>query len=666
MGKRFITLLILLFSNLAWSSPRITYTDFLTMPPEKQKEVVKLLMKSYATFEEIQRRDGITLEQKMKIKQTFNMLNLILSKAYAQEYNEAIGPLTKEEYQDKNNQKSVPSKLLQGPDLIKLRKDLQEKAKKLQEEILKNNSGDSLYNDYQINENQIKDNKQNQKLDTRTNQFMLDELLGQIENLLERERKNKPETKKENKQNENEYIDNLINSFEQKSKNQKIPKVDEKEIKYSAPLVESTDPNQKCIYAGWYSNINPGRKTCIHPSLGNPDYHKNQDLNFDNCKGTGKIVCNPMLYGHKPNKEVICVGGNDDSQNSSLACWNKASKLETETGLILDSVLKLAQKNPKAFADLLETVFNMCLCGEDDGINDHYAHRMQRHRTCYGILKQASDISELVKSCTIEDGKLVLGGSNKDNITDFEYIHENLTNFFDEVGDVYEPFAKDNSFKKGSKEWNELAKLDKAYSEKWENYRPEDKKCDLLDRNKKVVDEDPEVVEPEKPFNYSIEIKFTKNDPYAKEAEAEAIIKDSEGEIIEDPAAEGLKVVWYKAEDLLAELKKEKKAKEEKSKNTSKEDQEEVILPDSNPNTNKEIETKTSGEFPGYYAFGFKEVKFIRKLIKSEEDVKGYPVRAILVRGDNKELSNELIIKPVTMPPQNQGPGGPGVLRGGF
>ena len=51
-----IVLFLSFMTTVAWSSPRIDYATFITMEPHQQAQVVNLLMKSYATFEEAQRR----------------------------------------------------------------------------------------------------------------------------------------------------------------------------------------------------------------------------------------------------------------------------------------------------------------------------------------------------------------------------------------------------------------------------------------------------------------------------------------------------------------------------------------------------------------------------------------------------------------------------------
>lgn len=673
--KYLVTSFFTLFLSVALAGPRIDYETFMAMNPDQQKKVVALIMKAYASFEEVQKKEGITVEEKLKQKQSFFLLKSFLSSAYAQEQEFELAP------------------------------------------------DNSKYKDLAINR------------------------IKEIDISLSKAQK---ETPKENKTQQKKPKELAKKS--QKPKPQKV----EQPKKVPTKAQDKRSQTRNCIYAGWFSSLNPGTTICTHPArLKNSDYNfikSRLGIDGSHCRGLNKMACNPFIFGHQ-NKKAICVAGNGKSYNSSLACWKKSKDLDAKDGLITKSIVKLAQEKPEQFQKVLDTVFQMCLCGKSEHIHDGYAKKMQRHRTCYGLLKQSEKVTESLHNACSDDR--ILKGL-EDNMEQISHIQNNLTNFFKDTGEKFKLLLTDklNSKLKGSEK--ELKALDEDYAKYWSSYRAEGDKC-VFDKNEEIsltaedtsvkgadtkqasatvilketnpslftlkwicdekevqsakvdseefsdsvdvpkttkkciaelhkngakVREAPvefKLETPKKkkdPFNYTISIKYTDGkDPYRDQnpkVAIDAVVKDKEGKEIKDLKSKNLTIRWYKTKDLIQVLK-ERKKKALTKKKEEEEDDDIQFEKHGRGFASKKEQKKSSPPKDSRFRLGHKKVNFKRLTpadlpkLKSPAEYKAYKVVAVLVRESEEKQSNTLPIPPINIPTGNgNGAAGIGVLEGSF
>jgi hypothetical protein len=216
-----------------------------------------------------------------------------------------------------------------------------------------------------------------------------------------------------------------------------------------------------CIYAGWTSKMTNG--FCNHP-IGtgmNSDYSKNhegaqyimvsingKELKVDEANKSGascknikikdnwnkNVECNPKLFGSL-NGKTFCVNGGNKARNASLLCSKAVESYNTKEkkdkyNEIMKSIVhsseedKGSQNDIGGFTEMMQSMYNTCLCGgaatiEDDKfytgkLNRQYTENMYYSRTCYGILSQTrrikENLSQMGGSCLLKQS--VASGSD--------------------------------------------------------------------------------------------------------------------------------------------------------------------------------------------------------------------------------------------------------------
>jgi len=256
-------------------------------------------------------------------------------------------------------------------------------------------------------------------------------------------------------------------------------------IQNSAFYAHSTDlegtqyyskvPNgQRCVYGGWISITY--KNYCVHPEQVNEFYsnkaYKGIKDAYDyakklaatsssiNCNGAEKIACNPLLYGHI--QYCAPAGANLKSINSSLACWNEASKKENQDKL--DVIIERIATNAdyaNQFAAMMRMMQSLCVCqGQDTknekfGINKNYALNISYHRTCYGLLSQSKEMIEKLKTKIIPAPN-VCGPPHPGKTKEIEIILESYGKIFsDNLSKSQLSYSTKHSLTQNSKEMGE-------------------------------------------------------------------------------------------------------------------------------------------------------------------------------------------------------------------
>lgn len=207
-------------------------------------------------------------------------------------------------------------------------------------------------------------------------------------------------------------------------------------IFFPSAIAANFPNNNLCVYAGFISIVVNGK--CTHPRniikggqhnskiktlVKDKDHQKIIENNIalytsglkrnKSCYGTDKILCAEDYFGVDPDtNQPFCVGGNKESENSSLACYQKVLSHEKKDE-ILDNLIKrsLDPQNIEQFSRKLEIMYSTCMCNESPIINKEYSAKIQKHRTCAGLIFQTKEIlSKMFDKTNIEASCKALEG----------------------------------------------------------------------------------------------------------------------------------------------------------------------------------------------------------------------------------------------------------------
>lgn len=166
-------------------------------------------------------------------------------------------------------------------------------------------------------------------------------------------------------------------------------------------LMNTDTKDNKCLYAGWVSEINSQTGKCTHPSnLGGKvaDAYKK-----GSCSKT-QIACNPLVFGYKnlDQQTLFCVeAGLSNSANSSHECMNQALADPTPEGA--DSKERrleyLSVRIQPYIESIQKLVFKTCICepkGSKGSMNIQYRDRIRTHRTCHAL------VNTVRESCSVK------------------------------------------------------------------------------------------------------------------------------------------------------------------------------------------------------------------------------------------------------------------------
>lgn len=189
-----------------------------------------------------------------------------------------------------------------------------------------------------------------------------------------------------------------------------------------ADLRRLVNDRDRCLYAGWVSDMNPTSRKCNHPANAWNQQIRSRYRSTAGC-GTGRadrsrISCNPAIFGYKDvaRGTLFCVDAGEGadangvakSENSSKQCMQKALGLSdppeqdaspTETRL-QDIADRLAE-TPEAANAVFDFLIRACACDArvSPQISTHYSNYMRPHQTCYSILRM---LSEVAPRCQID------------------------------------------------------------------------------------------------------------------------------------------------------------------------------------------------------------------------------------------------------------------------
>lgn len=168
-------------------------------------------------------------------------------------------------------------------------------------------------------------------------------------------------------------------------------------------IMEGDKKDNKCLYAGWVSEIVNGK--CTHPlnlkgTIANA--YKKGDC------GKNQISCNPLIFGYKSaqNKTLFCAdAGVAHSVNSSVNCMRQALADPPAPGADLkEARLSFLKENTAKYIDNIQKlVFKTCICEPKENplpnqkINEAYRGKIRLTRTCWGL------VNTVKESCLTSD-----------------------------------------------------------------------------------------------------------------------------------------------------------------------------------------------------------------------------------------------------------------------